>query len=621
MAKCKICDVEIPDGSKYCKDCREKKLESANESYLDGLLSSVKDTSQTADNIYKKKNNSGLNGAKAEDKLIIAEDDMSGSDEEYNINDEANAMLQSELEDQDTFKVDLSDIEDFDQFNLEDDLGGLDTDIMIKDEELFGADNSTDADINDAMEHNLIEDEITEYPADDKTDEELDNLLSDIDSIDLNSYSLREPQAADTLQASDEEKAREDKGTVPESDDRNAGQVEFEGAAEEDNDILNLLGQMSSDDPVTEDIMAINNLLKGMTTGNNLDADMPSDVGEVFSDALTAVTALKDYEVEDDDILTGNTDFEEEAVSAPSKKAVKPAENDIKASKSEKKKEKPAKKDAEISFFQRLFGNVKDGKTAAQHEAEVKAAKEPADAAKKFKKKNKGAKGASFADGAADSDQDTENGSKQQTAKERREARRKEKAEKKKNAREAKKAIQVIDEEDADPGRINRLGAVLVFVFFGIVASVLILGTDVVSYSLSIKHAQAYFDKQKYNEAYDEISGEVIKDQDSELYNKILTVMYVNKQLNSYHSYYAIQDYPNALDSLLKGLKRYDKYIELATILGIEEDMDYVRVQILAELKHVFNLSEKDALKIIEAKDSQSYSIDVYNVILENMTE
>jgi hypothetical protein len=110
-----------------------------------------------------------------------------------------------------------------------------------------------------------------------------------------------------------------------------------------------------------------------------------------------------------------------------------------------------------------------------------------------------------------------------------------------------------------------------------------------------------------------------IKDEDIEIYDKIRTVMYVNKQLNSYNYYNALNQYPQALDSLLKGLSRYEKYIELATMLGIETDLNYVREQILAELKNVFGLSEKEAMKIISNDNQAEYSVKVYDIVLENM--
>jgi hypothetical protein len=105
-----------------------------------------------------------------------------------------------------------------------------------------------------------------------------------------------------------------------------------------------------------------------------------------------------------------------------------------------------------------------------------------------------------------------------------------------------------------------------------------------------------------------------IKAEDVDIYQKILTVMFVNKQLNSYNNYCTIRKYPQALDSLLKGLQRYDKYIQLATYLGIKTDMDYVRKQILAELDHQFNLSEKEAFNIINIEDRAQYSSKVYAI-------
>ena len=139
------------------------------------------------------------------------------------------------------------------------------------------------------------------------------------------------------------------------------------------------------------------------------------------------------------------------------------------------------------------------------------------------------------------------------------------------------------------------------------------------SYSLSIKNATDYFGRHKYTQAYNEVYGIDLKDEDIELYDKIMTVMFVNKQLNSYNCYYHMRKYPEALDSLLKGLQRYDKYAELATMLGIKTDLDYVRDQILAELYNVFGLTEEEALRIIDSENRMQYSIAVYDVVLENM--
>ena len=84
--------------------------------------------------------------------------------------------------------------------------------------------------------------------------------------------------------------------------------------------------------------------------------------------------------------------------------------------------------------------------------------------------------------------------------------------------------------------------------------------------------------------------------------------MFVNKELNSYNNFYAIGLYPEALDSLLKGLERYDKYLQDAESLGIESDLNYVRRQILGELKRSFSMTEKDAAELNAIKDQEEYS-------------
>ena len=91
-------------------------------------------------------------------------------------------------------------------------------------------------------------------------------------------------------------------------------------------------------------------------------------------------------------------------------------------------------------------------------------------------------------------------------------------------------------------------------------------------------------------------------------YDKVVTVMYVNKQLNSYNNYYAMQMYPEALDSLLKGLQKYDRHLETAGQLGVVDVMDYVRAQIIRELKTTYSMNEKKAYEIINMDTQEAYS-------------
>ena len=164
-------------------------------------------------------------------------------------------------------------------------------------------------------------------------------------------------------------------------------------------------------------------------------------------------------------------------------------------------------------------------------------------------------------------------------------------------------------------GKINKAGAIIIFLFFIVAAAVVIVGTNIFSYDISIADATYKFGNHKYTEAYEGIRGLEIKEKDMEIHDKIYTVMFVNKQLNSYNNFFAMGDYASALDSLIKGLSRYDKYIALARQLGIHTDLDYVRKQIMAELQNVYGVSEREALELMEMTDRQDYSERIYAIV------
>ncbi len=686
MAKCKLCKTGIPDGTEYCIDCKDKRNTVSNESYLDSLLNSVKNTVPSTESIYKKKTS--------------VETSINSNSKSISPEPESEGMPDPDLQDFMSYKVDLGDIEDFDQYFMDDD---LQKDIVIGDEELFGKDyanilsnqetnqkkdkkssevkrsgkkitvdqvtdhidlealdkpekintpeeeentatttledelypeekgfqpeqivlsdedkgevlaneedfheevyysdeNQTDnieeEDIpTDHLDNNFNPNEISELGSEDDYDADLNDLLNNLDNFQTSS--------SDTYSSEDEEPMPSMQMEFEPADTE-----EFEQIDQEEDDFLALLNQISSDDPVAGDVKAINDLLSGTTVPTKKSAGTPSDVGEVFSDALKVVSSLSDDE-EEAALLAQIPDAKEKKRKKPKKDK---NENRDKVVTDEEGIKKPKK-----GLFQRLFGNIKDETTpkkkavSSKFNGEEAVAQEP----KKKGKAKKPKKGEPSKDLDDDIEEGRGKGSKGKDGKDK--ENKKEKKEKKKKTKEI---IQVIDEIEEDEGRINRLGAIIVFVFFGLLAALLLVGTNMVSYTLSIQNATTYFDKQKYTEAYNEVYGMDINDEDIEIYDKIMTVMFVNKQLNSYNSYYSLGMYPEALDSLLKGLKRYDKYIELATILGIETDLNYVRKQILGELDNIFHLSEEEAMRINSFESMGDYSLEVYNVVLENM--
>ncbi len=274
----------------------------------------------------------------------------------------------------------------------------------------------------------------------------------------------------------------------------------------------------------------------------------------------------------------------------------------INATSSEEKPKKP-------SLMDKLFGNIHDAKSKREHE-KMLSAEEKKELRKKEKAEKKAAEKAKKEDPAYKAEQEAkkrEQEEKKAQAKAVKEAKKKEKEEKKKQ-RKAELEAQWEAEAKEDQGRINPIGATIVFICFGAFAAFVIFGTSNFSYNQSVAKAKEYFGSRYYTEAYNEVRGVELKDEDIETYDKIITVMYVNKQWNSYNNYYAMQKYPEALDSLLKGLQKYDEHITEGEQLGVVNDLDYVRGQITKELKKEFSMSEKKAYSIINSSTQEEYS-------------
>ena len=210
-----------------------------------------------------------------------------------------------------------------------------------------------------------------------------------------------------------------------------------------------------------------------------------------------------------------------------------PLEEEIEADNKPKKKKKK-----KLSWFKRLFGNVNDEVTPEMIEADKKkkAEKEEEDRKKKAEKKAK--EEAKLAELKAEKERkkaeaDAERNRKLALSIEKKNAA-------KEKQRQKREQALAIAEYELEHGKINKAGATILFVIFAVLTIVIIIGTNIFSYNLSLKNARDDFSVKKYNEAYYDVYGYDIKikesgvEQDIILYDKIMTVMYVKTQLNSY---------------------------------------------------------------------------------------
>ena len=309
-------------------------------------------------------------------------------------------------------------------------------------------------------------------------------------------------------------------------------------------DIEDLLG-MLSDDSSSEDIMSL----------DNASADAVPDINDI------------------PDIPIGESGEEDIANILPTEDS-----DDSEA-------EKPG-------FFKKVFGNVVTDEIA---EAE-RQAKEEEEAKLEEAEKLKEEKAAEKAEKA-------EEKAKLKAEKAEEKAAKKAKKAEEKAAKKAEKLAKKEEEEAAAAqevvGKLNKAGVTIV-VLLGIV---LLLGTVILtnsfSGSLDKKKAKNYFDMSKYSQAYEYAVGTNMKKKDPEQYQKIVTVMKVQHSIDAYQNYENVKKYPEALDALLMGLKKYDANKKTAYDLEIEDKLESVYQEILDILSEEFYLSKSQAYDIL----------------------
>lgn len=268
--------------------------------------------------------------------------------------------------------------------------------------------------------------------------------------------------------------------------------------------------------------------------------------------------------------------------------------------------EEAGKEEKKPGFFKRVFGNVVTDEIAeaerkAKEEEEEQAALKAEEEAKA--KEEKEAKKAAAAEA-------------KEAKKAEKAAKKAEKAEQKaakKAEKQAKKEAEKEAEEQEVTGKLNKAGVIIVATGSALLLAGVILGTNIFGYSASKSEAERYFTLQKYSDAYNEARGTKMQDKDPELYDKIVTVMKVQQALDSYSSYAVMKYYPDALDSLLRGLQKYDENIDMALDLEIESDMKVCKNRILSILKDEFGISEQKAYDILSL-DAEAYTRKVVGI-------
>ena len=480
----------------------------------------------------------------------------------------------------------------------------------IKDDDNNAADDST------VEEPQVSEDIATEKDAEIETQSDAEAEQSGADIMSLSEDGADEEQSdADIMSLSED-------GADEEQSDADIMSLSEDGADEEqpDNDIMSLTEDGADEEQPDNDIMSltedgtaddesgsIDDMLGGLLDDFDANGSIGYDTeeqpkknnegdGQKTDDLSDLLGMLSDDSTSDDVISLDSVSNEEIPDISEIPDIPMQEEEDISniLPQNEEKEDDGEKQ----SIFKKVFGNVVTDEIAEaekKQEEEEAAKKEEAEKVKEEK--------------AAEKAKQKEEKEKLKAEKAEAKAAAKAKKAEEKAAKKAEKQAQKEAEREAAAnevvGKLNKVGVSIVAVFGVIILAGIIIGTNSFGSGLDKKKATNYFEMHRYSQAYESAVGTNMKEKNPEQYKKIVTVMKVQHALDSYQNYENVKKYPEALDALLMGLKKYDANKKTAYDLEIENDLASVYDKILDILSDEFGLSKSQAYDILSLGSSE----------------
>ena len=467
------------------------------------------------------------------------------------------------------------DFEDLNDISL-DELDSLD-DISLDDLDMDGLDD-IDFDDLDIINLDVDKNKTTNEFIPEQEEFNADDMLAGIDDID----DIPEFDSEEVQEESVEAQIETSKDDV--------------GLSEED--ITDLFSQIEGDESVDipTDIGEESNSLDGFEDlFSQADNSDNSDIESMDLDDLFSALGIDETEgVATDNYLSGEDDLDQLLQATMASEFVSDELADIEdisekpGDKKNKSKTKTKTKEKK-SMSEILFGAPDEDDEEEERLFELKKAEKEA---KKAKKKE---------------DAEIKKTAKQEKlqAKNAEDAKKKSEKAEKKRAKEA----ELIAELEAEKGQKKVPTAVVIIVFAAFVALglIVVIGAKSFNYSQVIKKATDYFERQRYRLAYEEVAGVEVKEEDEELRDRIYTVMYVERLYESYENNMTLERPDKALDSLIRGLEKYDEHYDEAVALGIAKDIKSVKEKIVNALWNTYGLSEAEAYEIMKL-DGIEYS-------------
>ncbi len=213
---------------------------------------------------------------------------------------------------------------------------------------------------------------------------------------------------------------------------------------------------------------------------------------------------------------------------------------------------------------------------------------------------------------------------KKKEKKEAKEKAKKEKKEKKAKAPKKEKKPKKPKEPDNTPP-LPKKPVFLIFLMVASLVALILLGADLLGYANQLNNAKNQYAKKNYSEAFAEISGMEMKEEDMVLYNKYHVMAMVSAELEAYEILMSQHFYDMALDCLVRTVGRAEKYRTDAETYGCIQELNELELKAETILSETFDVSREEALEFYSYRNKKQYSIALAKVIkeldLEKVTE
>jgi hypothetical protein len=209
-------------------------------------------------------------------------------------------------------------------------------------------------------------------------------------------------------------------------------------------------------------------------------------------------------------------------------------------------------------------------------------------------------------------------GKKEKKEKKKKEKKKKEKAPKQPKEKKVKPKKEKKPKPPAEPDNTPPLPQVPVILVFVMAASILVLvlaGTHLVGYSNSFSDADQAFAEGRYSDAFQAVAGEKVKEKDTDTYEKYRITAMVYAEYEAYESMMNAKVYDMALDSLIRTVQRYDRYLQDAETYGCRGEFDKIASAAETALQQDFGLTAEDARAMYAMSDKETYSREIYKVL------